>query len=78
VIFPEADTAGAGRVHDGTAQPRQLTSARPFAPRTKACGKVLDNRTNLEDHRKAGREMLVRQADRFATNILPVIEDIRR
>src|SRR3954466_219483 len=35
VIFPEADTAGTGRVHDGTAQPRQLTSARPFAPRTK-------------------------------------------
>src|SRR3954466_9576691 len=34
VIFPEADMAGTGRVHDGTAQPRQLTSARPFAPRT--------------------------------------------
>src|SRR4051794_25458937 len=34
VIFPEADMAGTGRVHDGTAQPRQFTSARPFAPRT--------------------------------------------
>src|SRR5690349_11927581 len=33
-IFPEADMAGTGRVRAGPAQPRQLTSARPFAPRT--------------------------------------------
>jgi DNA invertase Pin-like site-specific DNA recombinase len=44
----------------------------------KARGKVLGNRTNLDDARKAGREVLVRQADQFAANVLPVIEDIRR
>src|SRR3954453_3875798 len=33
-IFPEADMAGTGRVRAGPAQPRQLTSARPFAPCT--------------------------------------------
>jgi DNA invertase Pin-like site-specific DNA recombinase len=44
----------------------------------KARGKVLGNRTNLAEARAAGRELLVRQADRFAANVLPVIEDIRR
>src|SRR4051812_30422032 len=44
----------------------------------KARGVRLGNRTNLEDARKAGREVLVRQADRFAANVLPVIEDVRR
>src|SRR4051794_6627283 len=34
LIFPEADMAGTGRVRVGSAQPRQLTSARAFAPRT--------------------------------------------
>src|SRR4051794_28319140 len=34
VIFPEADMAGTSRGRSGSAQPRQLTSARPFAPRT--------------------------------------------
>jgi DNA invertase Pin-like site-specific DNA recombinase len=44
----------------------------------KARGKVLGNRTNLAEARAAGREVLVRQADRFAANVLPVIDDIRR
>ena len=34
VIFAEADMPGTGRVRACPAQPRQLTSARPFAPRT--------------------------------------------
>src|SRR5689334_3221938 len=33
-IFSGADMAGTGRVRAAPAQPRQLTSARPFAPRT--------------------------------------------
>src|SRR3954463_3555573 len=44
----------------------------------KARGKVLGNRTNLAEARAAGREVLVRQADMFAANVLPVIDDIRR
>ena len=44
----------------------------------KARGQVLGNRTNLAEARVAGREVLARQADRFAANVLPVIEDIRR
>src|SRR5690242_8441935 len=34
LIFPEADMAETGRVRVGSAQPRQLISARAFAPRT--------------------------------------------
>src|SRR4051794_20480383 len=33
-IFAGADMPGTGRVRASPAQPRQLTSARPFAPRT--------------------------------------------
>jgi DNA invertase Pin-like site-specific DNA recombinase len=59
---------------------RALISARTrdALAAAKAGGEVLGNRTNLEDARKAGREVLVRQADRFAANVLPVIADIRR
>src|SRR3954454_6313813 len=44
----------------------------------KARGKVLGNRTNLEDARAAGREVLVQQADQFAANVLPVIDEVKR
>src|SRR3954451_11293220 len=44
----------------------------------RARGQVLGNRTNLAEARAAGREVLVRQADMFAANVLPVIDDIRR
>jgi DNA invertase Pin-like site-specific DNA recombinase len=59
---------------------RSLISARTkdALAAAKARGKALGNRTNLAEARVAGREVLVRQADRFAANVLPVIEDIRR
>ena len=59
---------------------RALISARTkdALAAAKARGKALGNRTNLEAAREAGREALARQADRFAANVLPVIEDIRR
>src|SRR3954469_9982492 len=59
---------------------RALISARTkdALAAAKARGKVLGNRTNLAEARAAGREVLVRQAARFAANVLPVIEDIRR
>jgi DNA invertase Pin-like site-specific DNA recombinase len=59
---------------------RSLISARTrdALAAAKARGVRLGNRSNLEAAGEAGRASLVRQADRFAANVLPVIEDIRR
>src|SRR6478735_4551714 len=55
---------------------RALISARTkdALAAAKARGVRLGNRTNLAEATRAGREVLVRQADRFAANVLPVIE----
>src|SRR3954469_6606005 len=59
---------------------RSLISARTkdALAAAKARGKVLGNRTNLAEARAAGREVLVRQADQFAANVLPVIDEVKR
>src|SRR4051794_29820990 len=65
LICFEADMAGTGRVRAGPAQPRQLTSARPFAPRTQDPTKPLPyiENENRVDEDRAGDKGEVSKLD---------------